>query len=73
MDALDAVCGMDESLALEVCLAVRQNKLEAAQATFEKILVVQEDKEFLALHKAGPACCFTQGARVNGLTLVRGE
>lgn len=51
MDALDAVCAMDESLALEVCLAVRQNKLEAAQATFEKILVVQEDKEFLALIK----------------------
>ena len=42
---------MDESLALEVCLAVRQNNLEAAQTAFENILAVQDDREYLALVK----------------------
>lgn len=42
---------MDESLALEVCLGVRQNNLEAAQAGFENILAVQDDREYIALLK----------------------
>ena len=42
---------MDESLALEACLAVRQNNLEAAQTAFENIMAVQDDSEYLALVK----------------------
>ena len=42
---------MDESLALEVCLGVRQNNLEAAQAGLENILAVQDDREYISLVK----------------------
>ncbi|MGM9519727.1 MAG: hypothetical protein ACI3WS_03530 [Phascolarctobacterium sp.] len=57
MDAMDAMHAtgvmdpMDESLALEVCLAVRQNDLEVAQAAFEKIIAVQDDAAYVALVK----------------------
>lgn len=42
---------MDESLALEVCLGVRQNNLETAQAGLENILAVQDDREYISLVK----------------------
>ena len=50
-NTVNAMDEANEALALELCLAVRQNDLEAAQAAFEKILAVPEDAAFAALLK----------------------